>query len=164
MAGLPFSLTKEFPSQKEIDISDLISKKLIFFKGYSCSIEEIIEFYANKSGGAHYSTEIPLYFAGLLNFGFNGLPLLDQALIQIAQMTLEIGVGFIKSLVDFEMHAVLYIPDQKLDQEAFILDNKYPNSPMRFFLVLNSQKKLIFGLSRSLLIFLLINLQRRIKI
>lgn len=147
IAGLPFTLSQEFPLQKEMDISDLLSRKLIYFKTCHYSIKEIIEFYANKSGGAHYSTEMPLHFAELLNFVFNGLPVLDQVLIPIAYMALEIGIGFIKALVDFEMHAVLHIPDQKIDQEAFILDNKYPNSTMRFFLALNKQKKLIVGLN-----------------
>lgn len=143
MAGFPITLFKEHPLQTEISLSDLLKEKLINFKKITCSIKEIIDFYANKAGGAHYATELPLYFSEILSLK---VPVLEQALTQIGQITLEIGINFLKILTDFELHILLFVPEQKIDQYAFIMDNKYPNSPMRFFLALNKQKKLIFGL------------------
>jgi hypothetical protein len=152
LSGFPVSIEQELPGQHIIKLEDFLNRKILFFKGREYregkySVEEIITFFANKAGGAHFSPDLPKDFAQLLSFELLGQPMLVQALIQIAEITYRLGLKLLRRLSEFEIHLLIFIPQQELSQAGYVFDNKYPNSPMRVFFCLNPGMRLNFGVT-----------------
>lgn len=63
VAGPPFTMMREFPLQEEQKLRDLLDYKLVKYRDKLYSIGDVIEFFANKAGGAHYSKDLPKDFA-----------------------------------------------------------------------------------------------------
>jgi len=152
LSGFPASIEQELPGQHIIKLEDFLNRKILFFKGREYregkySIKEIITFFANKAGGAHFSSDLPKDFAQLLSFGLFGQPVLVRALIQIAEITYHLGLKLLRSQVEFEIHLLALIPQQDLSQTGYVFDNKYPNSPMRVFFCLDPGMRPNFGVT-----------------
>lgn len=146
-SGFPVTLQKEMPGQVQISIERFLSHKIVIHHEISYSVKDIIAFFANKAGGAHYSTDVPQDFMHLLSISVSGQPILIGALLQIANIVYKLGVILLKNQVDFETHIVLYIPPQELKNPGYIIDNKYPDSHMRIFYNLDPKMKLCFGVT-----------------
>jgi hypothetical protein len=104
VAGPPFTMSRELPLQEERSLRELLDFELITHGGKPYSVGDLIEFFANKAGGAHYSKDLPKDFAELLSFGLGGQPVLVNALIQVAQVTLNAGVRFVQAITNFDVH------------------------------------------------------------
>jgi hypothetical protein len=149
LSGFPVSIEQELPGQHIIKLEDFLNRKILFFKGREYrkgkySVEEIITFFANKAGGAHFSPDLPIDFAQLLSFGLFGQPVLVRALIQIAEITYQLGLKLLRSLAEFEIHLLVFIPQQELSQTGYIFDNRYPDSHMRISFCLGPGMRLKF--------------------
>lgn len=152
LSGFPVSIEQELPGQHIIKLEDFLNRKILFFKGREYrkgkySVEEIITFFANKAGGAHFSPDLPEDFAQLLSFGLFGQPVLVRALIQIAEITYQLGLKLLRSLAEFEIHLLVFIPQQELSQTGYIFDNRYPDSHMRISFCLDPGMRPKFGVS-----------------
>jgi hypothetical protein len=110
------------------------------------TIGELIDFFANKAGGAHYSPTLPKDFAELLTIGLGGQPVLMQALYQIGAVTYHLGVQLLRQIAEFEMHLVAFIPPQSILEPRYIFDSQYDGSPMRVWLRLDPGMHPVFGL------------------
>ena len=148
--GFPVSIEQELPGQHIIKLEDFLNRKILFFKGREYrggkySVEEIITFFANRAGGAHFSPDLPKDFAQLLSFGLFGQPILVQALIQIAEITYHLGLKLLRSLTEFEIHLLAFIPRQELSETGYVFDNKYPDSHMRVYFCLDPGMRPKFG-------------------
>ena len=124
LSGFPVSIEKELPGQHIVKLEDFLNRKILFFKGREhregkYSVGEIITFFANKAGGAHFSPDLPKDFAQLLSFGLFGQPVLVKALIQIAQITYHLGLKLLRSLAEFEIHLLAFIPQQELSEAGY---------------------------------------------
>jgi hypothetical protein len=146
-SGFPVTLQKEMPGQVQISIEKFLNHKIIIYKNISYSVKDIISFFANKAGGAHYSTDVPKDFMNLLSVSISGQPVLVNALLQIADIVYKLGVSLLKNQADFETHIVAYIPPQELKNPCHIIDNKYPESHMKIFYRLDPKMKLCFGVT-----------------
>lgn len=113
VSGFPVTLERQFPGQREMSLSTFLIEPLILFRGTNYSAQNIIEWYANKAGGAHYSTNIPEDFAALMSLKLLDIQPLVNLIVQIGQATLDSGRTLIKAMVDFEVYALVVIPEQR---------------------------------------------------
>jgi len=145
LSGFPITIEQELPGQSKISLEDLLDHRILIYNERSYPARDIITFFANKAGGAHYSPDLPKDFAELLSFRLSGHPVLVNALLQIADLTYKLGVRLLKSHSDSETHLLIFVPPQELTSEAYVFDSQYPDSPMRIFCRLDPQMRLAFG-------------------
>jgi hypothetical protein len=146
MSGFPMGVERELPSQTEIPLKDLLSHLVLFYEGEHYSFREVVEFYANRSGGAHYSKTLPEAFARLTQTSIGGLAFGDvllQVMLQAAEAVYAIGLDLIRKVTNFDLYIDLGIPKPK--GGAHILDAVYPESPMRLTVSLGEGGELIAG-------------------
>jgi hypothetical protein len=131
VAGPPFTMMREVPLQEERNLKDLLDYKLVKYGDRLYSVGDIIEFFANKAGGAHYSKDMPKDFAELLTFGLGGQPFLINALVQVAQATLDTGVRFIRAITNFDIHLSVVFEGGQVTAPTCLFSLRYPNLPMQ---------------------------------
>lgn len=142
VAGFPVTLERQFPEQREMRLPDLLDEDFILFRGTSYSPRNIIEWYANKGGGAHYSSRIPEDFAALMSLNLMNMQPLANLLLQIGEATVAAGRQLLKSVVDFEIYALVVVPVQEtgaVQDVNYLFDSQYEGSGMRISLTLNSR-------------------------
>lgn len=136
VSGFPITAERQLPGQMELSFDKLLDQPFILYNDIRYTARTVIEWFANKAGGSHYSSSLPRHFAEMLTFKVGDLPMLRQMLLQFAEATLEAGVKLLRAAIEYELHMVIVIP--KLPkQEVFLLDAQYPGSPMRISLMLN---------------------------
>jgi hypothetical protein len=131
VASPPFTMAREVPLQEERKLRDLLDYKLIKYKDKLYSVGDLIEFFANKAGGAHYSKDLPKDFVELLSFGLGGQPVLVNVLVQVAQATLDAGVRFIQAITNFDVHMSVVFEGGQVTAPTCLFSLKYPNLPMQ---------------------------------
>ncbi len=142
VSGFPVTLERQFPGQLEMSLSAFLNKRLILFRDVNYSALNIIEWYANKAGGAHYSSNIPEDFAALMSLKLLDIQPLVNLIVQIGQATLDAGRALIKAMVDFEVYALVVIPEQNRDSLGeinYLFDSLYEGSTMRYSIWLDSR-------------------------
>ena len=127
-----FALEQELPGQKLVVISDFLDDDVIMLGKNSCSMRDIISWYAHKAGGAHYSPDMPEDMVDLLASGFGEVALID-ALFAFGEAIYRLGQRLFKKVVNADIHLLLQIP-QGVENEAFVMDFKDAQSPMRLSL------------------------------
>jgi len=142
VAGFPVTLERQFPAQREMPLPEFLDESLILFRNTKYSSRKVIEWYANKAGGAHYSSAIPEDFAALMTLNLMSMRPLATLLAQIGEATLAAGRQLLKSVVDFENYALVVIPAQEpgsIRDVNYLFDSQYAGSDMRISLTLNSR-------------------------
>ena len=147
LSGFPVTLEKEYPLQRLVSAEEFLDHEILIFKKRSYLAKDIIAFFANKAGGAHYSPDLPQDFAEILSVGLSGEPVLVNALFQMADVTYKLGLRLLKSQADFEMHISMFVPSQELRKPAYIIDLKYPDAPIRIFCRIEPNMKLSLGVT-----------------
>ena len=108
-----FSAEQEVPGQHQIDLEKLSEYRALTYDGHSYTVADIIKFYAERSGGSHYSRTVPEDFAAM----FQSLPFvrdsLDAAMRQLGQCIFAIGLEVIRALADFDIHLEVCVIEQK---------------------------------------------------
>jgi hypothetical protein len=139
LAGLPITMQKELPGQKEVALPDVAGLELIEFDGSRLSIKELIKFFANYSGGAHYSNRWPEPFARILGINVPPLGPMRNALLnamgQIGRVTYAIGLDAVRSASELDVFVDLALPEPGAGP---LIDAKYPDSPSRLTLYLTN--------------------------
>jgi hypothetical protein len=143
LAGFPFTLQQELPKQTACSLVELLDLKIVEHNGKSYTALDLIKFYANKAGGAHFAPAIESEYAELLSVNFGQL---QNALMQIGEVTLKQGARLLKELSDIEVHYILIIPNQELQQPAVIWDSRYLGTNMRFYCRVTPFRQLVFGM------------------
>lgn len=146
MQGFPFSIQQEHPEQKPVSLADLLKREILEYKGKSYKVVDLIRFFANKAGGAHYSLDIERDYAELLSFNL-GIQPLQNALRQVGDITLRHGALLLKKLSDIDVHFILIIPKQEIQQPAFVWDSRYGGTHMRVHCRLAPFDRLVFGMT-----------------
>lgn len=142
VAGFPITSQRQFAAQVEVSFPEVLNREVLFFKGNNYTAKTVIEWYANKAGGAHYSTRLPEDFAALVSIDLFNLQPQAQILVQFGEATLTAGRQLLKRFVDVEIHASVVVPPQEPNNIAdvnYLFDAQYQNSPMRLSLVLNKR-------------------------
>ncbi|MEN3327019.1 MAG: hypothetical protein V7638_1826 [Acidobacteriota bacterium] len=142
VAGFPITSQRQFAAQVEKTFSELLEHKILFFNGNTYTAKTVIEWYANKAGGAHYSTRIPEDFAALLMQNPFNLQPLATILKQMGDAVLLAGHQLLKKLVNLEIHVIVIVPHQTTETIAevnYLVDWQYEGSSMRLSLTLNKR-------------------------
>ncbi|HCE55995.1 MAG TPA: hypothetical protein DER05_13780 [Lutibacter sp.] len=143
------SISKISPNQKKISLKDFLDITVATNKSKKYTVREIINELANKYGGSHYSQKTNRSLLELLSFGINNQTMLDQFIIQLADLTYQFGIKVLKKITDIELFMHLYLTPKKIKNEVFLLDYKLPNNMNRFSIILN-QKRLHFKIIDTL--------------
>ena len=142
VAGFPVTLERQLHTQRKMRLAAFLDEDLILYRGTIYSARTIIEWYANKAGGAHYSSKIPEDFAALMALNLMDMKPLANLLVQIGDAVLSAGRQLLKSVVDFEIYALVVVPAQEPGAVAeinYLFDSQYEGSGMRISLCLNSR-------------------------
>lgn len=133
LAGFPFSTERELPGQVEIQLKELADRELVRFESRGYSVRDVIKFYADRAGGAHYSKAVPEAFARLLSLNAGHLlatrPMLSTAMRQIGEAVLSVALEAIRQRTDCDWFLHLAVPAPR--EGAALLDAAYPGTPMR---------------------------------
>lgn len=149
LGGFPITPFRQLPKQISISFSAMLDQQIIHIRGNQYTVKDLINWYANNAGGAHYAPNVPEDLAALLYDPTTALPL-SNYLIQLGDATLDAGRRLIKQLIDIELHALLVVPIQPasaIGSQNFILDSIYPGTSMRVGLLLNKLLKPVFFVS-----------------
>lgn len=147
VSGFPVTVHQQFPSQTLISMEKFLDHKILYYNEQHYKTSEIIAYFANYAGGSHYATNIKKDFAEILSFGLNGQPALTNFLLQIAEVTYELGLRLLKRLNDIEIHLAAFIPEQEIEANKYLYDTEYPNSPARASIILRNDKSIVFFVS-----------------
>lgn len=143
VSGFPISFNQQSLDQTKITIDDLLNRQIIEFKGNFYTVQDVITTLANKAGGSHYSKNIPEDFVALLHMNLmNNVNLLSNLVVQISEATASMGLQFLKSIIDYEMHLIMALPPNVcLVEEGLniVFDAKNKFSPMRITIGLTQQ-------------------------
>ena len=142
MSGFPITAERQFEAQLKMTFPEVLDRDIVTFQGNNYTPRKLIEWCANKTGGAHYSRNLPEDLATLLAFNPMNIQPLMQILLQLGDATLAAGLRLLKRVVNFDLHALLVVPDQHSDHVAnvnYLLDYRYEGSAMRFSLILNKR-------------------------
>ncbi|WPP51380.1 hypothetical protein [Catalinimonas niigatensis] len=141
VSSLPISIKKQSSKQVEIKLEEYLNVEIVKYKGKSLKTSEIINALSDKYGGSHYDTKVPDYLMELVSYNIiiNNQPILDNLIIQIADLFIEVGLKLIKKLSDFELFLTIIF--KKLSaEENFIFDYVLPNSSSRISLYCSQGK------------------------
>lgn len=142
VSGFPVTLERQSAAQREMRLPEFLDEGLILFRGTTYSPRRIIEWYANKAGGAHYSSSVPEDFAALMSLNLMNMQPLADLLVETGQATLAAGRQLLRSVVDFEIYALVLVPEQEpgaVGEANYLFDSQYEGSAMRISLSLNSR-------------------------
>lgn len=142
LAGFPFSLDQRLPAQVELALTDLGDHKLIERDEESYSLRQVVEYYANKAGGAHFSKTVPPGLASILSTEVGDmLSMRDavlNALMQIGQAVYAVGVDSVRRLTNFDAFFDVGVVD--VGSRAVLLDALYPGSLMRLSVIVTDKR------------------------
>ena len=142
VAGFPVTLQRQLEAQRKLRLQEFLDLKLIQFKGNVYSPRAIIEWYANKAGGSHYSSKIPEDFAALLALNLMNMQPLANLLVQIGDAVLATGRNLLRAKIEVEIFALIVVPRQRdgaIQDVNYLFDSKYEGSEMRLCISLNAR-------------------------
>ena len=125
--SLPISLEKQLPNQVQILLEEYLETNIITFKGKNYKTSEIINSLSNKFGGSHYDTKVPRDLVELASISIYNQTILDNLVIQIADLFIKIGISLVKQVSDFEFF-IVFQPKSFTSEENYFFDYTLPNS------------------------------------
>jgi hypothetical protein len=137
----PVSAKKELPDQELLSVDQFRKRKMLRYKGIDYRVETLVEWFANKNGGAHYSKEVPLHFAELMSPGFRNLANLPIYFTQLGEVVLELGHRVLSKAVDQECHFLVGVNGLPKGN-AYIADAKYDGAESRITLDIENTGRL----------------------
>lgn len=144
VSGFPVSVYQQFSQQEKITIENFLNHKFLYYNKQHYTVSDVINYFANHAGGAHFATKIRSDFSEILSLNIDGQPGLFNFLLQIAEVTYELGLRLLKRLNDIELHLAAFIPEQDINSPKYIFDTRYPDTPMRASVLINQDRKLLF--------------------
>lgn len=143
-AGMPVGLHQSLPRQSLVEMADFLDKPLYLRKDRTHTPRALIQLLATKAGGAHYAGRITNEESELLYSNWISSQVLHTSLLQLAEVTLALGQRMLRRLCKFDLHLIIFAPQQNIDKPRFILDCSYPDNPSRFCLVFLPGMRLSF--------------------
>lgn len=142
------SMYRQNPKQQKFSIKNWLNIKILesLSRKKEYTLIDVIKFYADQAGGAHYDPIISEDFAELRKYGRMYNLMFDSVLIT-ARVVYEIGLDIIRKRCNFDFFFLLGIPNQTIQSEGFIFDAKHTNTPMRISLCLDSFSRPIFKIT-----------------
>ena len=144
IGGLPVTTAMPTLDSKGMPLVDFLDHGVVALEGESFSPRRVIEFFANKLGGAHSSLQLPLSLAQVQSVEVLGLPGLTPILVQTAAVAKEIALRVLRRVSDFEIYFSFVLLDETAHGRQILLDSVYPGSAMRMFIGVDPGPRLIF--------------------
>lgn len=138
VSGFPITADRKLATQREMPIERVLLEPFVLYQGIQYTPKTIIEWFANRAGGSHYSKSMPRPFAEMLTLNLGAIKPLPQMLLQLAEATLIAGQKFLRAVVPQELHLLIALPASPRS-EVFLLDASYPESAMRLSILLNAR-------------------------
>lgn len=141
VSGPPMTLERKLPLQRHITLSEMLDEKFILFRKEMYSLRKILEWHANKIGGSHYSSRIPVNFASLKSITVHEMNILTNLLVQLGEITFAGGLQLIKEATDIDIFLILAIPNYEeisTEKKNYLFDSQYSETPMRISLTIDS--------------------------
>lgn len=129
---------RQFEGQRELTFDQVLLEPFVLYDDVEYSAKTIIEWFANKAGGSHYSGSMPSQFAEMLTLKLGNIDPLRQILLQLAEATLVAGRKLLRAAVQHELHLLLAVPSRP-KSDVFLIDAAYPGSPMRMSILLDGR-------------------------
>jgi hypothetical protein len=109
------------------------------------TVDQVIRFFAEKAGGAHYARRIPRDILSLLTTRINEVPVLANGLRQLGDSVYLSAVAMLQKHTDLDLflHFALVRALGKQDQPDYLVDIKYPDAPSRLSMLLKPDGSLV---------------------
>ena len=135
LEGFPVTLEQKTDEQVAVSLREFLESDIITYKEKGYSLDWVIRRLANKAGGAHYDTEFRKHLAEMLSFRFGNQPALKNALKQVAEVVLKLGVQLLQAQMTCYIHTVFYLRKESIEAGADVLAHVRPGSkiPSVFF-------------------------------
>ena len=146
-SGFPISTQKKFSKPVLITVDELLQHKVLRYKDTNYKVRTLIEWFANKLGGSHYSKSIPGALAELLPIQLFGQPALISIFVQIAESIIDIGHRILGHFSDQEIFFTVDASEFSGRGNRVLLDAKHPEVPMRTTMFVRDDRWLCFFLS-----------------
>lgn len=140
LTGYPLSIKKSLPSQIKIKLIDFLKTKPLTYNGQQFRVDTIINHLANESGGAHYSDSTRRYISELSSLQFNNQPLLNNYIVQLAELIMELGINTLKKITDFDVFLNVFLPEITSKKQEYLCDFTFPNSNNRISIFTDQTK------------------------
>jgi len=129
----PITTHRVLPAQIETSLEELLGCVCIRNGENRISIETVIKYFAEKSGGAHFDKiirEKDLIIAQMIP---------DTVLLRnLCDVVIEMGAKISQSITNQEQFIVIRIPQQDLTNRHVLIDQMIPNSQQRIQITLES--------------------------
>lgn len=138
VSGFPITGERQLENQRELTFDQILSEPFILYRGVRYSPRTIIEWFANKAGGAHYSGTMPKHFAEMLTLNFEGIDVMRQLLLQLAEATIVVAQKVLRAAIQQELHILIAVPSRPKGV-VYLVDAAYPESMMRLSIMLDER-------------------------
>ncbi|MGN7161718.1 hypothetical protein [Sphingomonas sp. SAFR-052] len=115
------SFEQELPNQVQVDFPQLLGLPYFSFNGSNLNYRNIIEKYANRAGGAHYSKNLPKFFIEQMVFNVGGMNPMQQSVATLGNAVQKVGYKILAEVFGFQ--AMLHFAMMELPTDAFCLIN-----------------------------------------
>jgi len=139
------TLDQEFDSQELINIFDIIDQTVVNVSDNTYSYRELIKILAEKSGGAHYATQIEQHVAELFssdNIKINGLSPNETFILKLSEIISNLGLKIIRKYNTLQFLFSFQLLDLKLNNECVLFDYYLPNTQLRLQIFISSELRL----------------------
>lgn len=140
VAGPPFTSERQFTGQVEMTWPEILDLPLVKFREVQYSVKEIIGFFANQAGGAHYATRVPRDLHELLALRLGSVQVLQHALAQIGHGALNSGASLVREVADLNLFFHFGVAAARA---GVLAEWAYPGTEMRLTLGLDQQTHLV---------------------
>ncbi len=147
---LPITIMQEFEIQEQSEFKEIIEKNIIYAKETYKTLGDMIKFYAENAGGAHYDPTIrprDFTFLEFFKLKVGEQESLSNMLCQVGDTTYQLGFNILSSISDFFVGFTLFIPEQTIDSFVSIVRFEYPNTPMLIELGIQTDSHLVFRIA-----------------
>jgi hypothetical protein len=132
LGSIHLTAQREFAAQRQVTLEEALGAVVLHAAGTGFSARDIIEFLANKAGGAHYSEYLPRTLGEVIStIHVGGLPAPATAVLQFGKATLELGLKVLRELAELDVDFVIAIRRPPADAPTVLFDMCTPDASMR---------------------------------
>lgn len=146
LVDMNITVDKMHSNQKKESLLACLKESVVYYRNEEFSSKEIIEWYANQYGGAHYGKAFIKEFHEIQGVYFFNIDSLKLLLVKLAEIAFLSGLKLINYIASNSVFFILAIRDDP-KSDVCIFDACYPGGPMRLNLFLSDKRTLILNLT-----------------
>lgn len=146
LRGTGLTPDKEFSEQRPIELREVLGSVVLYAAETKFTARDVIEFLANKAGGAHYDEHLPQGLGFVMaTIEIGGLPAPANAVAQLGFTTLTLGRKLLRQIiqVDFDLVTVLRRPP--IGEPALLFETRHVAAASGYRVDLAPNLALTFG-------------------